>query len=84
MSYEPRKVIKKGPLNITCSVKDPGRPIANGFKWFRGSVRLSEENQPVYRVDKVRLENRENFTCLAYNEAGDGEPATTFINVSGN
>uniref|UniRef100_A0ABD2W382 Ig-like domain-containing protein n=1 Tax=Trichogramma kaykai TaxID=54128 RepID=A0ABD2W382_9HYME len=82
ISYEPRKVVKKGPLNITCSVKDPGRPAATGFKWFRGAVRLSEENQAVYRVDKVRLENRENFTCLAYNQAGDGDSATTFINVS--
>ncbi|KAJ8682010.1 hypothetical protein QAD02_017802, partial [Eretmocerus hayati] len=82
ISYEPRRVVKKGPLNITCSVRDAGRPEVTGFKWFRGAVRLSEENDPVYRVDKVRLENRENFTCMAYNEAGDGDPATTFVNIS--
>lgn len=84
ISYEPRRVVKKGPLNITCSVKDPGRPVAMGFKWFRGPVRLSEENQAVYQVDKARLENRENFTCMAYNEAGDGDPASAFVNISGN
>lgn len=82
ISYEPVRVVKKGPLNITCSVKDPGRPEAVDFKWFRGSVRLSEENEAVYRVDKARLENLENFTCMAYNEAGDGDPATTFVNIS--
>ncbi|XP_011497659.1 PREDICTED: titin-like [Ceratosolen solmsi marchali] len=82
ISYEPERVVKKGPLNITCSVKDPGRPEATDFKWFRGPVRLSEENEAVYRVDKARLENLENFTCMANNEAGDGDPATTFVSVS--
>ncbi|XP_031788316.1 hemicentin-1 isoform X2 [Nasonia vitripennis] len=82
ISYERRRVVKKMPLNITCTVKDPGRPAATGFKWFRGSYRLTEENEAVYRVEKARLENRANITCLAYNEAGDGDPDTTFVDIS--
>ncbi|XP_058791072.1 hemicentin-1 isoform X2 [Phymastichus coffea] len=82
ISYEPRRVVKKRPLNITCVVKDPGRPAAAGFKWFRGSHRLTEITSAVYRIEKARLEYRANYTCMAYNEAGDGDPASIFVNIS--
>ncbi|XP_012280549.1 hemicentin-1 isoform X2 [Orussus abietinus] len=82
ISYEPKQVIKKGPLNITCSVEDPGRPKATGYKWFRGLHRLPDENNALLRIESVNLEEEANFTCMAYNEAGDGDPVTTFIDVS--
>ncbi|XP_023246410.1 hemicentin-1 [Copidosoma floridanum] len=82
ISYEPKKVVKKEPLNITCSVDDPGRPAATSFKWYRGLMRLSEERESVFRADKVRLEYRDNYTCMAHNDAGDGDPASTFIDIS--
>ncbi|KAK1135643.1 hypothetical protein K0M31_000230 [Melipona bicolor] len=82
ISYEPKQVIKKRPLTITCSVLDPGRPKVVGFKWFRGLHRLPDENNATLTIESVNLETEANFTCLAYNEAGDGDPATTFIDVS--
>ncbi|XP_026824170.1 uncharacterized protein LOC105277484 isoform X3 [Ooceraea biroi] len=82
ISYEPRKVVKKHLLSITCFVLDPGRPKVSGFKWLRGWHRLPDENDATLVIESVNLETEANFTCLAYNEAGDGEPATTFIDVS--
>ncbi|XP_043595058.1 hemicentin-1 isoform X1 [Bombus pyrosoma] len=82
ISYEPQQVIKKRPLTITCFVLDPGRPKVVGFKWLRGLHRLPDENNATLTIESVNLETEANFTCLAYNEAGDGDPATTFIDVS--
>ncbi|XP_061937653.1 hemicentin-2 isoform X9 [Apis cerana] len=82
ISYEPQQVIKKRPLTITCFVLDPGRPKVTGFKWLRGLHRLPDENNASLTIESVNLETEANFTCLAYNEAGDGDPATTFIDVS--
>ncbi|XP_017883950.1 uncharacterized protein LOC108627282 [Ceratina calcarata] len=82
ISYKPQQVIKKRPLSITCFVVDPGRPKVAGFKWFRGLHRLPDENNATLTIDSVNLETEANFTCLAYNEAGNGDPATTFIDVS--
>ncbi|XP_032685634.1 hemicentin-1 isoform X2 [Odontomachus brunneus] len=82
ISYEPQQVVKKQPLSITCFVLDPGRPKVSGFKWLRGWHRLPDENDATLVIESVNLETEANFTCLAYNEAGDGDPATTFIDVS--
>ncbi|KZC13798.1 Hemicentin-2, partial [Dufourea novaeangliae] len=82
ISYEPQQVIKKRPLTITCFVLDPGRPKVVGFKWLRGLHRLPDENDATLTIESVNLETEANFTCLAYNKAGDGDPATTFIDVS--
>lgn len=83
ITYEPRQVVKKHPLSITCFVLDPGRPKVSGFKWLRGWHRLPDENDATLFIESVNLETETNFTCLAYNDAGDGDPATTFIDVSG-
>ncbi|OAD61864.1 B-cell receptor CD22 [Eufriesea mexicana] len=82
ISYDPQQVIKKQPLSITCFVLDPGRPKVVGFKWLRGLHRLPDENNATLTIKSVNLETEANFTCLAYNEAGDGDPVTTFIDVS--
>ncbi|XP_011262411.1 hemicentin-2 isoform X3 [Camponotus floridanus] len=82
ITYEPRQVVKKQPLSITCFVLDPGRPKVSGFKWLRGWHRLPDENDATLFIESVNLETETNFTCLAYNDAGDGDPATTFIDVS--
>ncbi|XP_071647113.1 hemicentin-1 isoform X3 [Temnothorax longispinosus] len=82
ITYEPRQVVKKQALSITCFVLDPGRPRVSGFKWLRGWHRLPDENEAKLFIESVNLETEANFTCLAYNKAGDGEPATTFIDVS--
>ncbi|XP_067209557.1 hemicentin-2 isoform X9 [Linepithema humile] len=80
--YEPRHVVKKQSLSITCFILDPGRPKVSSFKWLRGGHRLAGENNATVVIESVNLETEANFTCMAHNEAGDGEPASTFIDVS--
>ncbi|XP_063981216.1 hemicentin-1 isoform X6 [Diachasmimorpha longicaudata] len=82
ISYEPMRVVKGNPLNITCSVIDPGRPRITGYKWIRGIHRLTDQEKAVLSMESVNLRTKDNFTCMAYNEAGDGDSATTFIDVS--
>lgn len=76
-------MVKKGRLNITCSVVDMGRPEVTGYRWFRGQHRLSDENKSVLIIESANLETQANFTCLAYNEAGEGDAATVFVEVFG-
>ncbi|XP_034935255.1 hemicentin-1 isoform X9 [Chelonus insularis] len=82
ISYQPKRVIKGNSLNITCSVIDPGRPPIAGYKWIRGMHRLADQENSTLTIDSVNLRTRANFTCIAFNEAGDGDPATTFIDVA--
>ncbi|XP_044016465.1 hemicentin-1 isoform X3 [Aphidius gifuensis] len=82
IKYEPKSVVKGGSLNITCSVIDLGRPHVTGYKWIRGIHRLADQENAVLRIDPVNLRTKANFTCMAYNDAGDGDSATTFIDVS--
>lgn len=81
--YEPSKVIKKTSLTLTCSVDDPGRPETTTFKWIRGSHVVHDITSANWTIESVTLESHSNFTCLAYNEAGEGEPATVNIEVYG-
>ncbi|XP_076648932.1 neuromusculin isoform X4 [Halictus rubicundus] len=82
ISYKPQQVIKKKSLNITCSVLDPGQPKVDGFRWLRGKHILPDANNATLTIDTVNLETEANFTCAAYNAAGEGDPASTFIDVS--
>ncbi|KAK2579264.1 hypothetical protein KPH14_008224 [Odynerus spinipes] len=81
ISYEPRQVVKGQRLTIACSVVDPGRPEINGFKWFRDLYRLPNQTRAVLEIDSVDVKAAANFTCMASNEAGDGYPAMTSIDV---
>ncbi|KAI4500118.1 hypothetical protein M0802_004988 [Mischocyttarus mexicanus] len=81
ISYEPKRVVKGQQLSISCSVVDPGRPEINGFKWFRDLYRLPDETNSVLDIKFVDVKVAANFTCMAFNDAGVGYPATTAIDV---
>ncbi|XP_043491381.1 hemicentin-2 isoform X2 [Polistes fuscatus] len=81
ISYEPKRVVKGQQLSISCSVVDPGRPEIIGFKWHRDLYRLPDETNSVLYIDFVDVKAAANFTCMAFNEAGVGYPATTAIDV---
>lgn len=50
---------------------------------MRGLYRLPDENKSVLKIESANLETEANFTCMAYNSAGDGDSATTFVDVQG-
>ncbi|XP_035734399.1 hemicentin-2-like [Vespa mandarinia] len=82
ISYEPKEVVKGQRLTIACSVLDPGRPIINSFKWFRDLYRLTDQTNSLLDIESADVKVAANFTCMASNDAGDGYPATTSIDVS--
>ncbi|KAL2720839.1 hemicentin-2 isoform X1 [Vespula squamosa] len=82
ISYEPKQVVKGQRLTIACSVLDPGRPIINSFKWFRDLYRLTDQTNSLLDIESVDVKVAANFTCMASNDAGDGYPATTSVDVS--
>ncbi|GLG96061.1 Protein turtle [Gryllus bimaculatus] len=80
--YAPTQVVKKSHVTLSCSVEDPGRPATSTFRWTRGSHHIHDMTSGNWTIDPVTLETQSNFTCLAYNEGGEGEPASVAINVS--
>lgn len=84
LTYTPSKVIKAGQVELHCSVDNPGKPENLTYEWRRGIHKLSGESGPTLVIKPVKLDTRNNFTCMAMNEGGNSDPATVFINVSGN
>ncbi|XP_063245039.1 hemicentin-1 [Bacillus rossius redtenbacheri] len=79
--YSPPSVVKKGSVTLNCSVEERGFPETSTFRWLRGSHHVQDATAPALTIQPVTLETQSNFTCLAYNEGGEGEPATAFIRV---
>jgi hypothetical protein len=76
-------VVKRSSVTLTCSVVDTGRPEATSYRWLRGQHPIHEVTSANLTIDPVNLETLSNFTCLAYNEGGEGEGSTVFIEVFG-
>lgn len=83
LDYEPKKVVKKGSVKLTCSVEDAGRPPSNTFRWVRGSHLIQDVTSSNWTIDPVTLETKANFTCSAYNLGGEGGSSSVFIDVHG-
>ncbi|XP_039278812.1 uncharacterized protein LOC111055569 [Nilaparvata lugens] len=82
LTYSPERVVKKGRIQLTCSVEDPGRPDNPTYHWFRNYQALQQG--PVtanYTIDPVTLETDANFTCSAVNLGGESESDTVHIKV---
>ncbi|CAH0389720.1 unnamed protein product [Bemisia tabaci] len=79
--YEPRRVVKNGAVTLSCSVEDVGRPESTAFRWKRGNHIVPDVTSGNWSIELVTLESESNFTCYAVNEGGDGQPATTYIDV---
>ncbi|XP_069698096.1 hemicentin-2 isoform X4 [Periplaneta americana] len=79
--FEPSRVVKKGPVTLRCSVDDAGRPETTTYRWLRGTHLIQDVTTANWTIDSVTLEVESNFTCLAYNEGGEGDPATVYIDV---
>lgn len=81
--FEPKKVVKKGSVRLSCSVKDYGRPPSSTFRWVRGSHLIQDVTSSNWTIDPVTLETKANFTCSAYNLGGEGDGASVFVDVFG-
>lgn len=79
--YEPMRVVKKSSVTLRCSVDDAGRPETTTYRWLRGTHLIQDVTAANWTIDPVTLETESNFTCLAYNKGGEGDPATVYIEV---
>lgn len=83
LRYTPSKLIKKMSVTLDCSVDHPGRPDNVKYVWFRGVHQVQDITVSNWTIIPVTLETKSNFTCYAENEGGKSDPATVFIDVSG-
>lgn len=71
------------PVTLTCNALDPGRPIADKYRWTRNSHLVPDITTRVWRVDSASLETKANFTCLPINSEGEGQMASDILDVLG-
>ncbi|KAM3956997.1 neuromusculin isoform 1-T1 [Aphomia sociella] len=81
LTYSPWRVIKGKSLVLSCSIKEKGRPEAHRFRWHRGGRVVSDIVSQNWTIDPVTLDHRTSFSCRGINAGGEGEPATTAIDV---
>ncbi|XP_052747843.1 hemicentin-1 isoform X6 [Galleria mellonella] len=81
LTYSPWRVVKGKSLVLSCSIKEKGRPEAHRFRWHRGGRVVSDIVSQNWTIDPVTLDHRTSFSCRGINAGGEGEPATTTIDV---
>lgn len=72
-------VVKGEAITLTCSVEEPGRPLASEYIWKRGGHVVNYVDTFNWTIDPVTLETEANISCVAVNEVGIGKP--DFINI---
>lgn len=79
--HTPLVAIKKKSVHFSCSVDEDGNPKSSRYRWLRGDKPVMDIVMSNWTVDPIGLDSRTNFSCYAYNEGGNGEPATVFLDV---
>ncbi|KAJ6649403.1 Hemicentin-1 [Pseudolycoriella hygida] len=79
--HHPQIATKKQSVKFQCSVEEGGNPNATKYRWLRGGSPVMDVITPTWTVDQVGLDSRTNFSCYAYNEGGEGVPATIDLDV---
>jgi hypothetical protein len=81
ISYTPDVPLKGKSMVLSCSIDEPGNPPAYRYKWLRGNKVVKDVVTPVWTIDPVGLDARNEFSCAAYNEGGEGVAASVNIEV---
>uniref|UniRef100_A0A1B0GL67 Ig-like domain-containing protein n=2 Tax=Lutzomyia longipalpis TaxID=7200 RepID=A0A1B0GL67_LUTLO len=79
--HHPHIPVKRKSVTLSCTVDDGGNPNATRYRWLRGDKSVMDVVTPMWTVDPVGLDSRTNFSCYAYNEGGEGNPATVQLDV---
>lgn len=78
--HYPLVTSKNKVVTLFCSVEDGGYPNATKYKWFRGGYPL-QYNTAMITFENLSLEARNNYSCYAYNEGGQGEMGSIELDV---
>lgn len=72
---------KKKSMVLSCAVEDPGNPKSTRFHWLRGDEPVKDIVTAEWTIDPVGLHSRNNYSCYAFNDGGNGTLATINIDV---
>lgn len=81
LMHTPLIAVKKKSVQLSCSVDEDGNPKSSRYRWLRGDKPVMDIVMSNWTVDPIGLDSRTNFSCFAYNEGGEGAPATVFLDV---
>lgn len=76
----PTVISKEDKVTLICEVEDFGNPKARRFRWLRGD-NLMKDTVDYKWVTEASLDTRNNFSCFAHNEGGNGSMATVSLDV---
>jgi hypothetical protein len=68
-------------MTLSCSVDDKGNPPSTRFHWLRGKSHVMDMVSSEWIIDPVSLKSRNNFSCYAINDGGNGTIATINVEV---
>ncbi|CRK99567.1 CLUMA_CG012880, isoform B [Clunio marinus] len=81
ISVDPPIPLKGKSMELSCSVEDSGNPKSTRFHWLRGDEPVKDIVTSIWTIDPVILDSRNNFSCYAFNDGGNGTLATIYIDV---
>lgn len=81
ISVYPAIPLKRKSMVLSCSVEDAGNPKSTRFHWLRGDDPVKDIVTAEWTIDPVGLHSRNNFSCYAFNDGGNGTFATINIDV---
>lgn len=81
ISVHPPIPSKRRSMTLNCSVGDSGNPKSTRFHWLRGDDPVKDIVSKEWIIDPVTLHSRNNFSCYAVNEGGNGTMATINVDV---
>jgi hypothetical protein len=81
ISVYPPIPLKRSTMTLTCSVDDAGNPKSARYHWLRGDDPVKDIVTYQWTIDPVTLHSRNNFSCYALNDGGNGTMATIYVDV---
>jgi hypothetical protein len=77
----PQIPLKRKSLVLSCEVEDLGNPKASKYRWLRGDEPVKYIETAEWTIEPVGLHSRNNFSCCAFNEGGNGTWATIDVDI---
>jgi hypothetical protein len=81
LTVSPPIPLKRKSMTLRCSVDDKGNPPSTRFHWLRGEDPVKDIVSSEWIIDPVSLHSRNNFSCYAINDGGNGTMATINVEV---
>lgn len=81
ISVHPPIPLKRKSMTLSCSVEDAGNPKSTRFHWLRGDDPVKDIVSAEWIIDPIKADSRNNFSCYAFNDGGNGSMATINVDV---